>query len=459
MDYIVSKISNKELKSLLTKYNLVSTGEIPELRQRLLRVLNNQIENTDKIEDPNLTLSEEENTSEQQAKPDFAEISLAFKRSEEEKLQEKTFTSQVLHDNTLDISSIVKEFEQINLSKTGPNLATAIENAEKTGEAIQEIGRKINELEQTRNVQQDLPQNERSIRIDDLQTLWQTLAAEKKKETIRVNPIHFNGKQSEDVEKFITSFSTAIQANNWDQNDSMNYIGNFLKGAASDALENFSSQVPNASVEDVFDYLRLHFQTNKYYDTKAQLENRIWNETESVFEYITDVLRLCRLIDNHTTEREQIRNVVKGLSLEMIDKITILKPNTLNELLDHVKAIQNADEIKKQRAMKTQPTKQDENTNSHKSNVQNKNNFQVGNNGRFRQYVPTRFQTNDNYNRNRYQPRNNFKPYQPRNNFQPRNSFQPFNSPQNNFHNGNGYQPSPEKNTQNMRAQFQSKNS
>uniref|UniRef100_A0A8D9B085 Peptidase A3A domain-containing protein n=2 Tax=Cacopsylla melanoneura TaxID=428564 RepID=A0A8D9B085_9HEMI len=140
----------------------------------------------------------------------------------------------------------------------------------------------------------------------------------------------------------------------------------------------------------------------------------------------------------------------------MIDKITILKPNTLNELLDHVKAIQNADEIKKQRAMKTQPTKQDENTNSHKSNVQNKNNFQVG---RFRQYVPTRFQTNDNYNRNRYQPRNNFKPYQPRNNFQPRNSFQPFNSPQNNFHNGNGYQPSPEKNTQNMRAQFQSKNS
>lgn len=115
--------------------------------------------------------------------------------------------------------------------------------------------------------------------------------AQKEKGQIRINPFTYSDRHTEDLEKFIDSYSELVEANNWDEKNGLHYLTNYQKGSARDTLSNFRRRIPGGTSEDFFDFLRLHLKTEKFYNLRTQLD-MVFTETTSplnVIQYITDV--------------------------------------------------------------------------------------------------------------------------------------------------------------------------
>ncbi|XP_050056257.1 serine/threonine-protein kinase fray2-like [Aphis gossypii] len=109
-----------------------------------------------------------------------------------------------------------------------------------------------------------------------------------RKRNLQMTPDYFTG--NEDVKKFLKQYSMITDFNNWDEKDKLKFLPMFVKGTASNFLDNLNNLKTNwtwKEIEDAFidQYLPIDYTTI----LKTNLENRRQGESESATSFMTEI--------------------------------------------------------------------------------------------------------------------------------------------------------------------------
>ncbi|XP_025411059.1 serine/threonine-protein kinase fray2-like [Sipha flava] len=124
-----------------------------------------------------------------------------------------------------------------------------------------------------------------------------------RKRNLQMTPDYFTG--NEDVKKFLKQYSMITDFNNWDEKDKLKFLPMFVKGTASNFLDNLNNLKTNwtwKEIEDAFidQYLPIDYTTI----LKTNLENRRQGESESATSFMAE-------IENNTTLKKLKENLKK----------------------------------------------------------------------------------------------------------------------------------------------------
>jgi len=157
-----------------------------------------------------------------------------------------------------------------------------------------------------------------------------------RKRNLQMTPDYFTG--NEDVKKFLKQYSMITDFNNWDEKDKLKFLPMFVKGTASNFLDNLNNLKTNwtwKEIEDAFidQYLPIDYTTI----LKTNLENRRQGESESATSFMTEIESLCRQIETHMKEEDICIYILKGLKENILHTISMQDNTTLKKLKENLK--------------------------------------------------------------------------------------------------------------------------
>lgn len=196
--------------------------------------------------------------------------------------------------------------------------------------------------------------------IDDLERTFQE--ALRTNNMARVKPQRFEVGVDE-VDEWLTTFERTCRVNKWDDDDCLANLGCYLAGAPLKCFvtleESHAARTqglpgrPKMRWEDVKKALLDEFVGDfKKGEWKSALRNRVQASTESIEEYVYDVIALCRKVDPAMAELDKVQAVMSGLLPSVLDKISMLENSTITQLKNNLKKAQSSKFLLQQRMVK-----------------------------------------------------------------------------------------------------------
>ncbi|XP_050064755.1 uncharacterized protein DDB_G0287625-like [Aphis gossypii] len=346
----LTEIYNKkkpELIDICISQNLKSTGTVRELRARLSKYFKGNIE----LDDIRETLTEREKQAvinisvENRIKIEGIELE---ENSEEEndyynlKTKEEVEKSKQLYENintkAQDITNTIEKI--INNDKNqyinnSDNIYESLNfNEQNTEGNSSDNFDRFNILNKSfhnkdKNIKKSPENSEKENNLNTLKisnnTCENHITSDNKKNkevkrNLQMTPDYFTG--NEDVKKFLKQYSMITDFNNWDEKDKLKFLPMFVKGTASNFLDNLNNLKTNwtwKEIEDAFidQYLPIDYTTI----LKTNLENRRQGESESATSFMTEIeknLKKYELMQHRINNRgPTINNYTDLLNLQV----------------------------------------------------------------------------------------------------------------------------------------------
>ncbi|CAL8077639.1 unnamed protein product [Orchesella dallaii] len=166
-----------------------------------------------------------------------------------------------------------------------------------------------------------------------------------KPKRVAVIPKTFSGSREQDPEKHLKQYERAAACNHWDEATKLLYFPVYLDGTATLWYENFEKKLKDNGVElswlIIPDAFKKGFTTIARADVaERKLHVRKQHVGESAEDYVYEIVDLCRKVDNNMPEDRIVRTTIKGLRPAFLDRINLMQPNTINEVLECIRKVQ-----------------------------------------------------------------------------------------------------------------------
>jgi len=265
-------------------------------------------------------------------------------------------------------------------------------------------------------------------------------------------PNIFNGSGDECVLEFFEYFNVVSTANEWSPQIKLTYLPLYLKNSAYKLYKTLTIDNLNPTFDDIERIFKEKFASPaRNHMLRNKLRNKKLKSTETISEFLADILNLISQTNYTIPETEKIDIILEALTPEYYNTVTIMNNDTLDNLENNLKKIENSklmntdfqninsisiDTLKKENEFLKSKLNSINNDGSRNFNQQKKfnNNMHKWNNP----YQVLQYNTNDTFNNtimHNYDPYNNNSNFNNQN-YNSNNSF----IPNNNFRNQN-YRP------------------
>lgn len=152
------------------------------------------------------------------------------------------------------------------------------------------------------------------------------------------SPQTFGGKPSENVKSFLSHYERVATANSWDDNRKLQILPFYVTDTAHLVLENLERDLGNDLTWDIAkqQFLKTFSFTANTEILEMQLNVRIQNPGESFVQYMSDVTRLCSLIDAKMAESRVCGHILKGMNPAILQQIAMWDNTTKDKLFENV---------------------------------------------------------------------------------------------------------------------------
>jgi len=275
-------------------------------------------------------------------------------------------------------------------------------------------------------------------------------------------PNIFNGSGDECVLEFFEYFNVVSTANEWSPQIKLTYLPLYLKNSAYKLYKTLTIDNLNPTFDEVERIFKEKFASparNRMLRNK--LRNKKLKSTETISEFLADILYLISQTNYTIPETEKIDIILEALTPEYYNTVTIMNNDTLDNLENNLKKIENSklmntdfqninsisiDTLKKENEFlksKLNSINNDGNRNFNQKKKFNNNNMHkwnspyqglinspndTFNNNTMHNYDP--YNNNSNFNNQNYNSNNSFIPnnYFRNQNYRPNNTFYPNNN-------------------------------
>lgn len=176
------------------------------------------------------------------------------------------------------------------------------------------------------------------VEIIKQDTQIQTAMADRKRPFF--TPQSFSAAPHENISEFIQNYKRVAKANSWDNDDCLMYLPFYLKGSAAQYFETISESLQKQNTlnfENVTNALLGYFEPIASLEKiEIELMNRKMSPRETIQNYMAHILFLCQKYDSEMSEKRKIRYILRGLLPHILDKIIMLKNDTMAELENNI---------------------------------------------------------------------------------------------------------------------------
>jgi hypothetical protein len=146
----------------------------------------------------------------------------------------------------------------------------------------------------------------------------------------------FGGKVEEDVDLWIRDIVAACEMSKLEPAQVLQVVSGFL---VDNALEWFLNNRATIDTWDEFlKQIRTAYQSPAAKQIAShKLRNRKQALTEPVTNYVTDVLRLCKIIDPTMTEPSKLDHLQHGLKSSLLKEVLRKEPSTTSQFLEYAR--------------------------------------------------------------------------------------------------------------------------
>lgn len=157
------------------------------------------------------------------------------------------------------------------------------------------------------------------------------------------DPPIFTGCPDSDVEDWLKNYERVSQHNGWDDSFKLANVVFALKDTSLRWFDNHEEAIN--SWDGFKTAFAEAFGQPEHHKLKArdELLRRYQLTTETSTAYIEDVLRLCRRVDPHMSEDDQIRHLFKGLSQQLFSIVAPKSPQTVVQLVSECRKYEQLD--------------------------------------------------------------------------------------------------------------------
>jgi hypothetical protein len=165
-----------------------------------------------------------------------------------------------------------------------------------------------------------------------------------------IPPDIFSGSKNEDFGVWLKSFERSASANGWVTVDKLKYLPIYLRNTALDVFDYILRINPAASYEAIIKEFRRKFTSVGNVEVaQCRLEKRLKENNESYTEYITDVIKLCSIIDVNMPENRITHHILKGLDVKALNQISYLNNDTIVKVEDNIRHFEKSQLLINQR--------------------------------------------------------------------------------------------------------------
>ena len=156
-------------------------------------------------------------------------------------------------------------------------------------------------------------------------------------------PNIFNGSGDECVLEFFEYFNVVATANEWTPKIKLTYLPLYLKNSAYKLYKTLVINNPNPTFDEIERIFKEKFASparNRM--LKNKLRNKKLKTTETISEFLADILYLISQTNCTIPETEKIDIILEALTPEYYNTVTIMNNDTLDNLEINLKKIENS---------------------------------------------------------------------------------------------------------------------
>ncbi|XP_029348561.1 uncharacterized protein LOC115035063 [Acyrthosiphon pisum] len=233
--------------------------------------------------------------------------------------------------NTKQPNNLKFESEEVNQNNKLDASSKIINNNSKEGHCPQVIQNKI-------NINSDIN--------SEFKTVDNTIKLTSKNKMARPQqfvPNIFNGSGDECVLEFFEYFNVVATANEWSPQIKLTYLPLYLKNSAYKLYKTLTINNVNPTFEELERIFKEKFASparNRMLRNK--LRNKKLKSTETISEFLADILYLISQTNCTIPETEKIDIILEALTPEYYNTVTIMNNDTLDNLEINLKKIENS---------------------------------------------------------------------------------------------------------------------
>lgn len=171
-------------------------------------------------------------------------------------------------------------------------------------------------------------------------------------------PDVFSGAPSENVNEFFATYERVALANGWNGDRKKQLLPFYVSGVAKSALEIVEREKGQDLTWDIAKQALISsfsFVQNGQI-LEMELNNRMQTPGEPTVDYVTDVIRLCSLIDNTMQESRVCGHILKGINPATLQMISMLDNSTKEKLLNNISKFEQSSLLMRHRLGVTAPS-------------------------------------------------------------------------------------------------------
>lgn len=151
-------------------------------------------------------------------------------------------------------------------------------------------------------------------------------------------PQNFAGKPSENAKSFLSHYERVATANSWDNKRKLQILPLYVTDTALVVLENLEREHGNDLTWEIVKkaFLKTFSFTTSTEVLEMQLNARVQTQIESPVQYMSDVVRLCSLIDDKMAESRVCGHILKGMNPAILQQIAMWDNSTKEKLLENI---------------------------------------------------------------------------------------------------------------------------
>ena len=152
----------------------------------------------------------------------------------------------------------------------------------------------------------------------------------------------------ESVEEWLGDFERKATANTWNDENKLRYLPCYLSGAPLHWFLDIEAKNAREAVrqplrwDDIRARLLSAFADDSQQGWRAQLRERVQGPDEANGDYIYDVIRLCNKVNANMDELDKIQQIMSGLLPSILEKISMLDNQTMDQLVTNIKRAQTS---------------------------------------------------------------------------------------------------------------------
>ncbi|XP_065210091.1 uncharacterized protein LOC135838405 [Planococcus citri] len=172
------------------------------------------------------------------------------------------------------------------------------------------------------------------------------------------HPDKFSG-FDDDLYKFLENFDLCSTANGWGDEDKAKYFPMLLTDLALEVFQNISDRKTKFS--ELKPQFLTAFNEKAHKDlNQSKLFTRFQKENEKTLQYLTEILNLCKSINENMPEEDKCKHILRGLNPTILKAISLSDNDTVEKirkniqkyecsknLLDYRKNFDQGDRLKK----------------------------------------------------------------------------------------------------------------